>query len=218
MRWKSFSEIKKKQVHQCCHSSKIGYLSISTRIDLGGYKLKKKTGDGYGEGRTSSHGLWLRIVLNALCLWSDVSRGHDHLRLHLHLRLRLLDLCPLSEIVSLLIEIETYDDCGSEEGEIVNCYKKITQAGLLKRDSLPQNQVFVLLPWVLFMLFVKQQQLFSETMTQLIKIIHGPCCEQFYVVTIFFERHPQLNTVKVSVHGREAANRYSRLTQHHWAN
>ncbi len=62
-------------------------------------KFLKKIWDEHGEGRTSSHGLWFRIVQNVLCLWSDVSHGHGHL----------LDLCPLSEIASLLTETETCD-------------------------------------------------------------------------------------------------------------
>lgn len=41
--------------------------------------------------------LWLRTVLSALCLWSDVSRGHD----------RLLALCPVSETASLWTETGT---------------------------------------------------------------------------------------------------------------
>lgn len=44
MRWKSLSEIKKKKVHQCCHSFKSRYLSISPRTDVAGYKLKKRSG------------------------------------------------------------------------------------------------------------------------------------------------------------------------------
>lgn len=103
---KVISEIKKIHVHQCCHSFKIRYLSIRPRTVQERYKLKKRVGMdmGYRNGRTSSHGLWFRTFLNALCLWSDVSRGHGHL----------LDLCPLSEIVSLSIVTETYD--GSSSG------------------------------------------------------------------------------------------------------
>lgn len=97
----------KKQIHQCCHSFEIRDLSISPRVDLEQYKLKrkKKSRDGYGEGRTSSHDYGFRIGLNALCLWSDVSRGHGHL----------LCLGLLSEIVSLLIETGTYGGCGSRK-------------------------------------------------------------------------------------------------------
>lgn len=82
-------------------ASKSGTSQLVLEWSWKGTNLKKKTGDGSGEGRTSSHGLWFRNVLNALCLWSGVSRGRG--------RLRLLDLCPLSEIASLLIEIETCD-------------------------------------------------------------------------------------------------------------
>lgn len=78
------------------------------------------------KGRTSSHGFWFRIVLNALCLWSDVSRGHGHLHL--------LDLCPSSETASLLTETETYGGCGSEGGVVmiyIIAIKQTTQTGLL---------------------------------------------------------------------------------------
>lgn len=70
-------------------------------------KKKKKLGmDTRREGRTSSHGLWFRTVLNALCLGSDVSRGHGHLHL--------LALCPSSEIASLSIETGT---CGGSSSD-----------------------------------------------------------------------------------------------------
>ncbi len=80
------------------------------------------------EGRTSSHGLWFRIVLNALCLWSDVSRGHGHL----------LDLCPSNETASLSTETETYGGCGSGRRggydiQYITAIKQTTLTGLLKR-------------------------------------------------------------------------------------
>ena len=70
-----------------------------------------------GRGGQVVMALWFRIALNALCLWSDVSRGHGHLRL--------LGLCPWSEIASLSIETGTCGGCGSEGGAVVNGYERI---------------------------------------------------------------------------------------------
>lgn len=41
----------KKQIHQCCHSFEIRDLSISPRVDLEQYKLKKKKKVGMDMGR-----------------------------------------------------------------------------------------------------------------------------------------------------------------------
>lgn len=83
--------------------------------NLGTKRVQKRNWCRWTLGGMSSHGLWFRIGPNALCLWSDVSRGHG--RLH--------DLCPLSEIVGLSIETGTCDGCEIEVGETTNCYKQV---------------------------------------------------------------------------------------------